>query len=459
MTKGTGTTANAACCDPRLNIISRSIEEIKPNPANPRRHNRTQIRKLARILKRFGFRIPLLIDPNSVLIAGHARLEAARAIGMTEVPTITVDDLTEAEVQAFMIADNRIAELATWDDRMLAEQLLELSRIRPEFEIELTGFEMGEIDFRIEGLSAMAVDQPDPADTISAVEDSARERPAVTQSGDLWLLGQQKLLCGSALDPASFKFLLGEERASGVFTDPPYNVRIDGHASGLGKVRHSDFTMASGEMTEAEFIEFLTKTLRCLIDHTEPGAILYCCMDWRHVWECLAAARAAACELLNLCVWEKHNAGMGSFYRSAHELVLVLRRSGAQHVNNVQLGRFGRNRTNVWHYRGANDFGRGEGEGNLLAQHPTVKPVAMIADAMMDSTRRGDIVLDPFIGSGSSLIAAERVGRRCYGIEIDPHYVDVAIRRWQAWTREAARHAVSGLTFEEHVRRNERSSD
>lgn len=434
----------------RLSISYRAIDELKPNPTNPRRHSPSQIRRLRQMIKRFGFRVPLLIDANATIIAGHGRWQAARLEGLPELPTITIEDLTEAEVKAFIIGDNRIAELSTWDDKVLAEQFLELSQISPDLSLELTGFDMAEIDFRIESLQQPAAGGPDPADIVPAAAGSP-----VTRPGDLWLLGPHRVVCGDARDAGTYAALLDGKRAAAVFTDPPYNVAIQGHASGLGQVQHREFAMASGEMTDGEFTNFLRTTLRQLAEHAGDGALIYFCMDWRHLQEALEAARSLGVSLVNICVWVKHNAGMGSFYRSQHELVLVLKRGRGRHLNNVQLGRYGRNRSNVWHYRGANDFGRGAGEGNLIELHPTAKPVAMVADAIMDCTKRGDIVLDAFLGSGTTLIAAERTGRTCCAIEIDPLYVDTAVRRWQSWTRGAAHHAATGLSFDETAQQRE----
>ena len=437
-----------------LTMNYRKLNDLKPNPANPRRHSRAQIRRLAEMIRTFGFRVPLLVGPTGMIVAGHGRWEAARLAGLTEVPTILVQDLSDAEIKAFIIADNRIAELATWDDALLAQQFVELAQINPELSLELTGFETAEIDLRIESLTERDTEKPDPADVVPA-----SSGPAVTSLGDMWVLGPHRIFCADARDGATYATLLGTKRAGAVFTDPPYNVPIDGHASGLGRVHHREFAMASGEMTEEQYAAFLTTVLHQLAQHSAVSALFYLCLDWRHVSEGVAAAEAVGCELLNICVWVKHNPGMGSLYRSQHEFVLVLKHGRGRHHNNVQLGRFGRNRSNVWHYRGANDFGRSDGEGNLLHLHPTVKPVAMIADAIVDCTERGDIVLDAFLGSGSTVIAAARTGRNCYGIEIDPLYVDTAIRRWQVFTRGTARHAVTGLTFDETAQRREAGDD
>jgi DNA modification methylase len=438
---------DASAGEQRLTIVYRPIDQLKPNPANPRRHSRAQLRRLAQIIQKFGFKVPALIDRAGLIIAGNGRWEAARQAGLTEIPTILVQDLSDAEIKAFIIADNRIAELGSWDDKILAQQFLELSEINPDLSLELTGFDIGEIDVRIESLAPSAPERPDPADAVPP-----GSGPTVTtRTGDAWQLEQHKVLCADARDGSSYARLLGTLRAAAVFTDPPYDVPIIGHASGLGRAHHRELAMASGEMSETQFAEFLATTLGHIARHSAANALVFLCMDWRHVWEALGAARNTGCALINICVWVKHNPGMGSLYRSQHEFVLVLKPGPSRR----QLRHYGRNRSDVWHYLGANKFGRSEGEGTLLALHPTIKPVAMIADAIADCTKRDDFVLDPFLGSGSTLIAAERTGRRCYGIEIDPLYVDTAIRRWQAWTGGAVRHAATGVSFDEIAERRE----
>jgi DNA modification methylase len=361
---------------------------------------------------------------------------------------LCLDHLTPEQVRAFRIADNRLTEISTWDDRLLAEQLKDLSLQGLDFNVEVTGFEMGEIDLRIASLDEPTERDDDPADVVPKVSDG----PAVGKLGDLWLLDRHRVLCGSALDAAAIGDLLGEERAAVVFTDPPYNVPIDGHARGLGAIHHRPFPMASGEMDSTQFTAFLADALRNLAAFSVAGALHYVCMDWRHVEDLLAAGRSVYGEVKNLCVWVKDNAGMGSLYRSQHELVFVFKHGRHEHRNNVQLGRFGRNRSNVWRYPGGNSFGRCTEEGNLSELHPTVKPVAMVADALLDCSARGDVVLDPFLGSGTTLIAAERTGRRCYGLELDPLYVDTIVRRWQKLTGGSARHAVSDRSFDDLAR-------
>jgi DNA modification methylase len=435
----------------RLTIINRRIEDLKPDPANPRHHSKKQIQQIADSIRTFGFNVPILTDCDGKIVVGHGRWLGCRLLGITEVPTLCLDHLNPAQARAFMIADNKLTENATWDDRLLAQQFKDLSLLGLDFSLELTGFHMGEIDVRIASLEEIPDQADDPADGLPEFS----TQPPVSKIGDLWMLGRHRLLCGSALDVAAFAALMGEERASAVITDPPYNVPIDGHASGLGAVYHRPFPMASGEMDRAEFTAFLAKALQNLAAFSVDGSLHYLFMDWRHVEELLAAGRDVYGELKNLCLWVKNNAGMGSLYRSQHELVFVFKHGRNGHRNNVQLGQFGRNRSNVWSYPRANSFGRCGEEGNLSALHPTVKPVAMIADAILDCSARGDIVLDAFLGSGTTLIAAEHTGRRCCGMELDPGYVDTIIRRWQALTGGSARHASSGRSFDDLAREAE----
>jgi len=426
----------------QLGIVYRKIADLKLDPRNPRIHNRRQRRQIARSIRQFGFVVPILIRADGEVIAGHGRIEGAVEEGMTEVPTICLDHLSEVEARALKIADNRLTEISEWDDRLLAEQLKELSELELEFDLELTGFTMGEIDIRIEGLGGLSPPADDPADSVPPISGIP-----IARQGDRWLLGRHCVVCDDARIDAAYERLMRGEQASMVFADPPYNLKIPGHVSGLGAIKHKDFAMASGEMTKSEFTFFLTTICRLMASHSSEGAIHFICMDWRHFHELLAAGQIAYRELKNICVWVKDNAGMGSLYRSQHEFIAVWKHGKGSHPNNVQLGQFGRHRTNVWHYPGINTLRRQSEEGNLLALHPTVKPVAMIADAMMDCSARGDLVLDPFLGSGSTLIAAERTGRRCFGLEIDPLYVDTVVRRWQAYTGEVARHELSGRSF------------
>ncbi len=428
----------------RLAIVYRPIADLELNPRNPRTHTPRQIRQIARSIEAFRFNVPVLVDARNRVIAGHGRLLACQLLGWTEVPTISLEHLSDAQIRAFMIADNRLTENSVWNDRLLAEQLCELAVADLDFSLEATGFEMGEIDLRIEGLGSQT-EQDDSADDLSA----AVTGPPVTRPGDLWLLGKHRVYCANALEVRSYATLMEGDCADLVFCDPPYNVPIGGNVSGLGRVHHREFAMASGEMSADEFTSFLVRALSLHARHSAEGSLHFICMDWRHMEEMLGAGATAYSELKNLCVWVKDNGGMGSLYRSQHELVFVFKHGRRAHRNNVMLGVHGRNRSNVWNYSCARSFSHSGDEGNLLALHPTVKPVAMVADAIMDASTRRGIVLDGFLGSGSTVIAAERTGRRCYGLEIDPGYVDTIVRRWQQFTRDIARHASSGRSFNE----------
>lgn len=430
---------------PRLSILYYKLNELKLDPQNPRTHSKHQVQQIAASIRTFGMNVPILVDAKRRVIAGHGRVFACQVLGIDTVPVIELAELTPEQARAFMIADNRLTENAEWDERLLGESLKFLAEADLDFDIEVTGFEMAEIDLLIEGLAPAPDGELDPADDLSAIA----EGPVITQPGDFWKLGSHRILCANALEAESFATLMGKKKASMVFTDPPYNVAIAGHAGGLGTIKHRDFAMACGEMDSATFTDFLLCVFGHLAKVSRAGALHYVCMDWRHLPELLAAGGSAYDEFLNLCVWVKGNGGMGSLYRSEHELILVFKHGKGSHQNNVQLGQYGRYRTNVWRYPGANSFARETEEGNLLELHPTVKPVALVADAILDASKRGEIVLDAFLGSGTTIIAAERTGRICYGLELDPAYVDVAIRRWEAYTGIEAIHSESGQRFRE----------
>jgi DNA modification methylase len=424
---------------PDLSVAYLPITALNAYTKNARTHTKGQIKKISLSICEFGFTNPILVDAENTIVAGHGRVEAAKLLKLEQVPTICLENLTPAQVRAYVIADNRLAEDAGWDPEILKIELQHLI-IENQLDISLTGFAIPEIDLILSGPALEA----DPADQLP--DESAR---IISQPGDLWCLGAHRILCGDARDDCSFSALMQDRRAAIVFADPPYNVVIDGHAGGNGKTHHSEFAMASGEMDEAEFTKFLTDSLSQLAAWSTNGSVHFLCMDWRHMPELIAAGRSVYASLLNVCVWAKDNGGMGSFYRSQHEMIFVFKSGKGSHRNNVQLGKFGRNRTNVWRYPGANTLTRSGDEGNVLAMHPTVKPVALVADALLDCSTRGDIVLDSFLGSGSTLLAAERVGRLCHGIEIEPKYVDLAIRRWQNLTGEQATHASTGMAFTE----------
>jgi DNA modification methylase len=424
----------------RLSVTDRAVSALRPSPRNARTHSKKQITQIAASIRRFGFTCPVLVTGEGVILAGHGRVEAARVLGMMSVPTIRLDHLTPAERRAYALADNRLAELAGWDTELLALELQELSGLDLDFDIEVTGFEGAELDGL---LQARGEGELDP------ILDQAPEArgPAVTRPGDLWLLGPHRLLCADARDGASYAALMQGEQARMVFTDPPYNVPIDGHVGGKGKIARRDFVMASGEMRPSEFTAFLTQALNGMAGVSMDGSIHFVCMDWRHMGELLAAGSAAYAELKNLIVWVKTNGGMGAFYRSQHELIFVFKKGGAPHLNTFGLGEGGRYRTNVWSYPGVNSF-RAERDDEL-AMHPTVKPVAMVADAIKDVSRRGDVVLDAFGGSGTTLIAAEKTGRKARLLELDPLYCDVVCRRWAALSGQGAVLEATGRTFEE----------
>jgi DNA modification methylase len=426
------------------------VRELRPHPNNARTHSKKQIRQIAKSIQQFGFCNPVLVDDAKQIIAGHGRVEAAKLLGIDAVPTVRLSHLSEADRRAYVLADNKLAEKAGWDRELLAIELQGL--IELDVDIELTGFEMAEIDLILEEAREASSDASGPED--AAPEPSPG--PVVSQTGDLWLLGSHHLLCDDARDQAAYDQLLAGAKAEFVFTDPPYNVAIDGHVCGLGRIQHREFAMGCGEMSEAEFTAFLKTVFSLVADNSIDGSIHQICMDWRHSWEMLEAGRTVYAELKNLCVWNKSNAGMGSFYRSKHELVFVWKSGTAAHLNNFELGQHGRHRSNVWDYPGVNTIRPGRLEE--LAMHPTVKPVALVADAIKDCSRRGGLVLDPFCGSGTILIAAERTSRKARALEIDPIYVDVAVRRWQAYAGKSAILAGSSETFETTAERRAKAA-
>jgi DNA modification methylase len=405
----------------RLSVVYQDVAALKPRPTNPRTHSRKQIAQIAKAIRRFGFINPILVDDANFMIAGHGRLEGAKAVGLDQVPTVRLADMSEAEIRAYVIADNRLAENAGWDRELLGLELQYLTELDIDFDVTVTGFELPEIDVLIGELS-LAGNDDEAADALFEVAPG----PAVTRLGDVWCFGEHRLACGDSTQAETYQRLLGDARAQMVFTDPPYNVPILGHVGGLGSIQHREFAMASGEMSQQQFTAFLQSVFGHLATYSADGAVHFQCMDWRHCPEMLAAGAAAYSELKNICVWAKNNGGMGSLYRSQHEFVFVFKSGSAPHINNVELGKHGRYRTNVWSYAGVNSFG---GERAELRLHPTVKPVAMVADAIRDCSHRKGIVLDAFVGSGTTLIAAEKTGRWGYGVEIDPAYCDVTIRR------------------------------
>ncbi|MEO1293802.1 MAG: DNA methyltransferase, partial [Pseudomonadota bacterium] len=397
------------------------IEQIAPGVLNPwarnaRTHSRQQIRQIADSIETFGFTNPVLVDGAGTILAGHGRVEAAKRLGLPTVPCRRIEHLSAAEKRAYVLADNKLALNAGWDEDLLAKELGAILEIEDlSFDIGITGFSVAEIDA---ALGAPVPKEPgDPADDIVPIDAPRRVR-----AGDVWALGRHRLMCGDARDPDVVALLMDGARARMVFSDPPYNVAIDGHVGNSGRVQHREFAMASGEITTPEFIAFLDASLRNMADASLDGSIHFLCMDWRHMAEMLAAGHAVYDELKNLIVWVKDNVGMGSFYRSRHELVFAFKKGTAPHINNFELGQHGRDRTNVRQYKGVNTLRARRMEE--LSLHSTAKPVEMIADAIRDVSGGGEIVFALFGGSGSTLIAAENTGRCGDLVEYDPGYCD-----------------------------------
>lgn len=427
-----------------LEVQLTSVSELKVSPFAARNHPREQRAKLTAHVRKYGVLVPLLIEQGGFIVDGQARLEAARDAGLTHVLTINVSHLAEPDRRAVRLAMNRLAEDGKWDKEALARELNYLLEVG--YDVELTGFDTLEIENVIEVLD-------DPSGVEEHIDAKMVSNIPVSRHGDLWVLGEperaHRIACGDYRDQVLLDVLFQSRTAAISFTDPPYNVPIQGFVSGLGRASHNEFAMASGEMSRTEFQTFLSATLSAIYARMSESGLAYVCMDWRSIAALIDAGQSLGLELLNLAVWVKTNAGMGSFLRSQHELIAIFKRPGTSHRNNVELGKHGRSRSNVWHYRGVNVMGP---ERHLLAEHPTVKPSAMVADAIRDASMPGDIVFDPFLGSGTTLIAAERTRRVCYGIEIEPTFVDLAIRRWQAETGKDAVRIGDGMPFDEAER-------
>ena len=428
--------ASVSAPEPKLKVDYVSPDLLRPSPRNARLHSRKKIRQLSQSIQALKVIAPILVDEDFEILAGHARWAAANLLGLREIPVVQVKHLSDAEKRAYRLADNRFSEKATWDNELLSIEIKDL--IASEIEIELTGFDTADIDII---LTSSDDDEADDDIPVPA------PGPAVSRVGDLFQLGEHRLICGDARDPTVYKTLMTGEKARMVMADPPYNLKIEGHVSGLGRIQHSNFQMATGELTDEEFSIFLRTTFILLVTNAVDGAIHFICMDWRHTREISEASDGVYSEQKNLVVWTKANAGMGSFYRSQHELIFVYKSGRKSHVNNFELGQHGRCRSNVWQYSGQNSFRKGRLEE--LSLHPTVKPIQLVADAILDVSHRKDIVLDPFAGSGTTLIAAERTGRRARLIELDPGFCDVIVRRWLSFGGTTAVHSSSGLSFDE----------
>lgn len=419
-----------------LTIESVPVQDLRPSPNNSRDHPKEQIEKLKRAIKQFGFLVPVLIDDRNRVIVGHARMEAAKELGLAEVPCIRTSHLSEAQKRAFTILDNRLAEDSIWDFQLLAK---EFEFLQAEgIDLQTTGFEIPEFEMVFANADVAAKNTEN-----DEIPDLVPTR-AITKPNDLWIMDDHRLLCGDARRRESFAALLRGSRAQLIFVDPPFNMKICGPVSGKGRIKHREFAEASGEKTSAQYGKFLEDSLGLLAEHSEDGSIHYVCIDWRHLYVLLTAGRRVYRELKNLVVWNKTNAGLGSFYRSQHELICIWKNGRGKHINNIQLGKHGRNRSNVWTYAGANSFS--SDRLSDLAMHPTVKPVGLVADALLDCSRRGDLVLDSFGGSGSTLIACERTNRKARLIEIAPIFCDQTVRRWQKLTGRIAVNAA-GVPF------------
>lgn len=402
---------------PRIELVQRNPSDLTIPARNVRTVDEAQLARVIHSIEAAGFVVPVLIDQDGKIIDGVISVIAAKKLNLPAIPCVQASHLNETEKRALRLRLNRLQEKGTWSPDDLKAELIEL--IDADVEIEDTGFTITEYDH------ITLDDQVEPLESGPlAPQDGAR---AVSRSGDVWMFEDgHRVICGDATDPTVYAGLMQSEQARYLFTDQPYNVPISGHVT---KGEHREFEMASGEMSDAEFLAFNQKWIAAALPHLCDGGMLGTFIDWRGHPSVHAAAMAAGITAVNLIVWAKTNAGMGSLYRSQHELFALYKKGAVPHVNNIQLGKTGRWRSNLWTYPGASSLGSDSRSG--LQFHPTVKPEAMCADAILDLTNRGEIVLDPFLGSGSTLIAAQRTGRRCFAIELDPLYVDVALQRYQ----------------------------
>lgn len=423
---------------PKLEIQNTNIDKIRSYTNNAKEHPEKQISQIAESIRQFGFNNPILIDEHGEIIAGHGRFLAARALKLGFVPTICLSHLSEVQKKAYRLADNKIAENGGWNVELLKLELEQIELNTEGLDISSTGFDCLELDTMFSPQNSRQPDEKTNA--VPYIPDNE----IVSKPGDTWLVGPHRIICGNSLNVDTFQTLMHDERADMILQDPPFNVPVNGHVCGAGSVKHREFAMASGEMTSDEFTQFLTTNFKLCAKFSRDGALHYNFMDWRHQAEILNTGKHAFADLINMCVWVKSSGGMGSLYRSQHELCFIFKNGRASHINNVELGAHGRYRTNVWQYAGVNTFGRHKGEIRL---HPTVKPVEMLHDAILDVTKRGDIVMDTFLGSGSTLIAAHKAQRICRGIEYEPRYIDTTIRRFHDLFGIDAIHAATGKTY------------
>lgn len=421
---------------PDLQVECLPIESFKPAHKNLRKNVRQQVKRLLPSVLEFGQVAPILVDENLKLIDGQMLLETLRELGASHINCCKISHLTDEQLRLLRIALNTIQTKAEWDPLELGAELIELDSM--DFDLSITGLEIAELDSLM--LLPGKLDQEDIPETPD---------DPISKPGDLWHLGEHRLFCGNALDEAAYTTVLGATTVQLIFTDPPYNLKIKNNVSGLGKVKHDDFAMGVGEMSDEEFRGFLSPALSLSADRSDKGSVFFVCMDWRQIHNLQRAAEQSGLHHINTCVWDKGNGGMGALYRSRHEFVAVFCTNPVPAINNIQLGKFGRSRTNVWQYPGANS--KGSSANDALHLHATPKPVELVEDAILDVTKPKARVLDPFIGSGTTILAAERTNRIAHGIELEPKFVDVAIIRWQEMTSKKAVHASTGLPFGEEV--------
>ncbi|MCL2888475.1 MAG: site-specific DNA-methyltransferase [Elusimicrobia bacterium] len=405
-----------------------SIEALKPYARNPRKHSAKQIEEICQSIKHFGFTAPIIIDEKNMVLAGHGRLLAAQKLALKEVPIVRLKNLSETQKKAYVVADNKIGEHSSWDPEILALEVEDIVLSDPNFDVTLTGLATAEVDLLLNK------EQP-KNEEIDAWP--GKDIPKRVELGDLWQLGSHKLFCGNALHAGSYGTLLGQEKANIIVTDPPYDVKVKGHICGRGKTKHTEFIMASGELSSEEFTAFLRTAFEHMANFSTDGSLHYIFQDWRHIEEITNASKKIFTEFKNVLIWNKLSGGMGSLYRSQHEFIFVYKNGTAPHTNNINLGAQGRYRTNVIDYPGI--FINNKLNKENIKLHPTVKPVGLLADLILDASKIGDIVLDPFGGSGSTLLAAERTGRKARLIELSEHYCDVAIYRWEKMAGKKAK--------------------
>ncbi|MCA0200480.1 MAG: site-specific DNA-methyltransferase [Proteobacteria bacterium] len=416
----------------------RLIEQLKPSSRNTRKHSRKQIKLLCEGYRKFGMMTPITIDISGEIICGHARYDAACQLSLKEVPVIVIRHLTEGSKRAYRIADNKIGDLSSFDEKALALEIKSLIEIDTSFKASDTGFDMVDVDLMIQSLEDVKI-------ASSADDMPAPHQLAISRRGERWVLGSHRLMCGDATNLDDCRALIADAQIRQVVTDPPYGCKIDGHVSGLGKVKHREFVMGC-DLSSTELHDLFQTTFANIAAVVCDGCLIFAFIDWRGLREMLNAGIATFTELKNVITWRKVNAGMGSLYRSQTEFITLWKQGKAAHCNNVNLG-VKRYRSNCWTYDGVNSLRAGRNEE--LSSHPTPKPVQMIADALLDCSERGDAVLDLFAGGGSILIAAEKTGRCAYAMELDPLYCDVAIRRWQKFTGQTAVLENTGESFDE----------